>query len=145
MRTVLAVVGLLTTIALTACGGGQASPSASQASSESGSGTSTSPPVDTSAAAPVAGAAIPGGGLAVDDARASTLNGPLIVHGFLVMTGSRMVLCSVHAPDGFGCDGESLDVKGLAAGEAETLAAQGDVSLLGEVKDGVLTVSTTAQ
>ncbi len=93
----------------------------------------------------MAGAAIPGGGLSVDDARSSTLNGPLMVHGFLVVTGSRVALCSVRAPNGSGCDGVSLNVKGLAAGKAEALAAQGDVSLLGEVKNGVLTVSTTAQ
>lgn len=79
------------------------------------------------------------------DARVSTLDGPLMVRGFLVLTGGRVLLCSVRAPDRSGCDGSSLDVTGLTAEKAATLAAQGDVSLLGEVKNGVLTVSTTAQ
>ena len=145
MRTTLVLVGSLTILALTACGGGQASPPASRATSESGSATSNSTPVNTSGAAAVAGAAIPGGGLSVDDARTSSLDGPLMVHGILVLTGGRVLLCSVRTPDGSGCDGSSLDVTGLTAGKAATLAAQGDVSLLGEVKNGVLTVSTTAQ
>ena len=145
MRTALVLVGLLTTLALTACGGGQAPPPTSTATSTSSSPTSSSTPVNTSGAAALAGAAIPGGGLSVDDARASTLDGPLMVHGFLVLAGGRVLLCSVRAPDGAGCDGSSLDVTGLTAGKAATLAAQGDVSLLGEVKNGVLTVSTTAQ
>lgn len=141
MRTTLVLVGLLTVLALTACGGGRASPPVSTAKSTSSSATSSSTPVNTSGA----GAAIPGGGLSVDDARKSSLDGPLMVHGVLVLTGGRVLLCSVRAPDESGCDGSSLDVTGLTAGKAATLAARGDVSLLGEVKNGVLTVSTTAQ
>ncbi len=145
MRTALALVGLLITLALTACGGGQARPPASTVTSTSNSATSSSTPVDTSGAVAVAGAAIPGGGLSVDDARSSTLIGPLMVHGFAVLAGGRVLLCSVRAADGAGCEGSSLDVTGLTAGKAEALAAQGDISLLGEVRNGVLTVSATAQ
>jgi len=111
----------------------------------------TEPPAATSAA-PSSGAAIAGGGLTVDEALASTLEGPLMVAGFLVAAGDEVRLCSALA-ESFPpqCGGSSLLVEGLDLAAVEGLQTEGDVSwsdervsVLGDVRDGVLTVSATS-
>ena len=109
------------------------------------------PPAATSAT-PSSGAAIPGGGLSVDEALASKLEGPLMVAGFLVAAGDEVRLCSALAesypPQ---CGGSSLLVEGLNLATVEGLQMEGVVSwtderfsVLGDVRDGVLTVSATS-
>jgi hypothetical protein len=107
---------------------------------------------------PSAGAPIPGGGLSIDEAIASTLPGPLTVKGFLVAPeGEPVRLCSLLAesypPQ---CGGSSLVVEGLDLATVEGLTStndpelaqvtwsQSEVSLPGDVEDGVLTVSETS-
>jgi len=132
---------LLPILALVAagCGGGEPSPAAAE------------PPAATSGT-PSSGAPIPGGGLTVDEALASTLDGPLMVAGFLVATGDEARLCSALA-ESFPpqCGGSSLLVEGLDLATVEGLQTEGDVSwtderisVLGDVADGVLTVSATS-
>lgn len=92
--------------------------------------------------APAAGAAIPGGGLTIAEAITSTAEGPLLVKGYLVAAGGGLRLCA-DAPVSYSvrrCGEPSLRVEGYE--EKTDPAAQ--VSLLGAVADGVLTVEPTA-
>lgn len=84
-----------------------------------------------------AGAPIPGGGLSVSEARASTLAGPLMVAGYLVERGGELRLCEDAA-----CEGASLRVEGDPGAEPGTGER---ISVLGEVEGGAITVSETAQ
>ena len=135
---VLALLALVLAVAA-ACGEG---------SSDSGGG----------AAPPSAGTPIPGGGLSIDEAIASTLEGPLAVKGYVVAPeGGAVMLCSAllesYPPQ---CGGSSLVIEGLDLSTVEGLTKTSDpelaqvtwsdaeVSLLGTVEDGVLTVSTTS-
>ena len=102
-------------------------------------------------AGPSMGAPAPGGGLSVQEAIDSTLDGPLLVKGFVVQTGDGTRLCSALA-ESFPpqCGGPSLRVEGVV-GEL-TVAEEGDVrwtetevSLLGDVDGDVLRVSETSQ
>jgi hypothetical protein len=90
---------------------------------------------------PAAGAAIPGGGLTIAEAIASTAEGPLLVKGYLVKVRAEFRLCTtVVEPARAHCGEPSLRVNGYDGVEdADALA-----SLLGEVADGVLTVDPTA-
>ena len=126
-----------------ACGGG-------------GSGESA-PPAD-SGSAPSQGAPIPGGGLTIQEAIDSTLEGPLAVKGYIVAPdGGEIRLCTAllesYPPQ---CGEPSLGVQGLDLETLESLTSTDDptlaqvtwsdaeVSLLGSVEDGVLTVSATS-
>jgi hypothetical protein len=101
---------------------------------------------------PSSGAPIPGGGLTVEEAIASDLEGPLMVTGALFAVADGPVrLCSAIAesypPQ---CGGASLVVEGLDLATVPDLQVEGDVSwaegasVLGTVEDGVLTVSATS-
>ena len=109
---------------------------------------------DTPPASPPAAAQpIPGGGLTIEEALETDAEPPLAVRGSLVATAEETRLCSALAesypPQ---CAGPSLRVEGLDLAEVEGLLAangvrwtDGEVSLLGAVDDGVLTVSRTAK
>lgn len=126
IRTIsLAVVAGALVLALAGCGG-----------------TDSADDGQTGAAAPpAAGAAIPGGGLTVAEAMATTAAGPLQVKGFLVRVGDDLRLCTTrgggYAPP---CGEPSLKVAGYQ-GDAGTE----QVSLLGDVDDGVLTIDLTVR
>ena len=93
------------------------------------------------APAPSAGAAIPGGGLSVQEAIDSELDGPLMVKGYLIERAGELRLCSAileSSPPQ--CGEPSLLVEGPAPAPSEEQA-----SLLGEVDGGMIAVSTTAQ
>lgn len=100
----------------------------------------------------------PGEALSVEEALASTLAGPLLVQGFIVARdGEPVRLCDLLAesypPQ---CGGASLVVEGLDLDTVEGLTrtaepdlaqaawSEATVSVLGEVADGVLTVSETS-
>lgn len=93
------------------------------------------------APAPSAGAAIPGGGLSVQEAIDSDLDGPLMVKGYLIERDGELRLCELilesYPPQ---CGEPSLLVEGPAPAPSEEQA-----SLLGEVDGGTITVSATAQ
>ncbi len=71
---------------------------------------------------PAAGAPIAGGGLAVQEAIDSELDGPLMVKGFVVQTGDEVRVCSALA-ESFPpqCGGERLRVIGLDPGSVPDL------------------------
>jgi len=139
MKTLFLLPVVVLALGAGGCGGGEPSPAAGV------------PPAATSGT-PSSGAPIPGGGLTVDEALASTLDGPLMVAGFLVATGDEARLCSALA-ESFPpqCGGSSLLVEGLDLATVEGLQTEGDVSwtderfsVLGDVENGVLTVSATS-
>jgi predicted small lipoprotein YifL len=133
---VLAVV-----LALAACGGGP----------------ETAPPADTGTP-PGQGTPIPGGELSVQEAIDSTLEGPLAVKGYIVAPeGEPVRLCTAllesYPPQ---CGEPSLVVEGLDLSTVEGLITptepeyahtswtDAEVSLLGEVENGVVTISETS-
>ena len=139
LRTLVPLFALALALAMTACGG-------NGASGEPG-GTP-----------PSTGAPIPGGGLSIDEAIASTLEGPLMVKGSIVAPeGEPVRLCSAllesYPPQ---CGGSSLVVEGLDLETLEGLTSTDDpslaqvswseaeVSVLGHVENGVITVSEIA-
>ena len=89
---------------------------------------------------PSLGAPIPGGGLSVQEAIESDLEGPLLVKGHLIDRDGELRLCSAilesYPPQ---CGEPSLRVEG-----AGLVPSEKQVSLLGEVEDGTITVSETA-
>jgi hypothetical protein len=114
--------------------------------------------VAPSVSVPSSGAPVPGGGLSIEDALASTLAGPLMVKGYLVAPeGEESRLCSAllesNPPQ---CGEPSLAIEGLDHASVEGLARTDDpavarvtwsnseISLLGEVHDATLTVSSTS-
>lgn len=90
--------------------------------------------------APSAGAPIPGGGLSVQEAIDSDLDGPLMVRGYLIERNGELRLCEAilesYPPQ---CGEPSLRVEGPAPAASEER-----VSLLGDVEAGVITVSETS-
>ena len=141
MRKLALIPVLALALIAAGCGGGP----------DGGSSAGTEPPA-AGPVAPSAGAPIPGGGLTVEEAIASTLEGPLMVAGYLVATGDDVRLCSALAesypPQ---CGGASLVVEGLDPAGVEGLKSEGGVSwtdspfsILGDIEDGVLTVSETS-
>lgn len=131
----IALLALALALTLSACGGGD---------DGDGGGGSAAP--------------APGEALSVEEALASTLAGPLLVQGYiLARDGEPVRLCDVLAesypPQ---CGGASLVVEGLDLDTVEGLTrtaepdlaqaawSEGPVSVLGEVADGVLTVSKTS-
>ena len=142
LRLLLSILALALALSAAACGGGDES--------------SAPPPSDP--APPSSGAPIPGGGLSIDEAIASTLGGPLMVKGFIVAPeGEPVQLCSAllesYPPQ---CGGSSLVVENLDLEVLEGLTSTDDpslaqvtwsaaeVSVLGDVADGVITVSETS-
>lgn len=93
-----------------------------------------------STSSPSLGAPIPGGGLSVQEAIDSDLEGPLLVRGHLIDRDGELRLCSAilesNPPQ---CGEPSLRVE--AAG---LVPSEEQVSLLGEVEAGTITVSETA-
>jgi hypothetical protein len=87
-----------------------------------------------------AGTPIPGGGLTIQEAIDSDLDGPLMVRGYLIERDGELRLCEAilesFPPQ---CGEPSLRVDGSAPSASEEL-----VSLLGDVEDGTITVSETA-
>ena len=100
------------------------------------------------------GSAGVGPGISIDEATDSTLDGPLLVNGFIVAEeGGEVRLCSAlresYPPQ---CGGAWLLVEGLDLTDVEGLTSaqgvswtDGETQLLGTVEDGVLTVETGAQ
>lgn len=98
------------------------------------------------------GAGMPAdGGLTVGEAKASELEGPLMVGGFLVAEGDTVRLCDALA-ESFPpqCGGDSLVVEGLDLDAYDT-QSEGDVrwtdepvAVLGDVDGDTLRVSETA-
>lgn len=129
MRTLTFIPLVLAALSMVACGGG-----------------------DESSSAGSAPASATGPGLSIAEAKASTHKGPLLVNGGLVAKGDTVRLCSALAesypPQ---CAGESLVVEGLDLSSIESLQREGDaawtngqIQLLGTVRDGVLQVSQNA-
>jgi hypothetical protein len=135
---------IMTASGIAACGGTdpETTPAPTQAE----------PPAST----PSANAPIPGGGLSIQEAIDSTLDGPLMVKGFIVADGQRSVqLCSALAesypPQ---CGGPSLEVIGLDLAAVAGLVrdeanpdrawTETQVSVLGDVDDGSITLSDTS-
>ncbi|MSP21726.1 MAG: hypothetical protein EXR66_01675 [Dehalococcoidia bacterium] len=88
-----------------------------------------------------------GPGISIAAARRSRLDGPLLVCGYVLADGSKVRLCDAlaesHHPQ---CSGPSLEVHGsdttsLTASAGNTRWSADQRLLLGEVKNGVLTVS----
>ena len=103
-------------------------------------------------APPAAGAPGPGGGLSVQEAIESGLDGPLMVKGYVVSADGEARLCNALAesypPQ---CGGPSLRIAPTAPTDL-VLEEEGDVrwtetevSLLGDVAGGVLRLSETSQ
>ena len=100
---------------------------------------------------PAASAAGPG--LTVSEALESNDEGPLLVRGSLYARGGETRLCEALAesypPQ---CGGASIPVRGLTVSEVEGVqSAEGvswtemEIKVLGEIEDGTLVVSDTAQ
>lgn len=100
---------------------------------------------------PSAGGAISavGPGVSVRDARASTLDGPLLVNGFVFVEDGRVRLCGALA-ESFPpqCGGDSLTLTGFPL-EGFELQRSGDVAwtdrsvqVLGYVEQGVMSAAT---
>jgi hypothetical protein len=139
-RVILGVAALTAAAVVAAgCGGG------------AGGGSSSS-------STPGAGAPAPGGGLTVGKALASTSEEPLLVRGALIAPdGGEVRLCELvlesYPPQ---CGGASLVVRGVDLSQLDGLThtndpslaqvtwSEGEISLLGTVRDGVLTVSQTS-
>ena len=97
-----------------------------------------------------------GPGLSVAEARKSRLDGPLLVNGYVLSDGAKVRLCDTLASSSSAanppqCGGASLEVHGLDLATLPGVTSSGPArwssqprQLLGEVKNGVLTVSGTS-
>lgn len=113
---------LLSVVALAGCGG------------------DTDDPQAGSTDAPSAGAPIPGGGLSIEEAMESELEGPLMVRGYLIERDGDLRLCeAILESSPPQCGEPSLQVEGTAPAASEER-----VSLLGEIEGDTITVSETA-
>ena len=106
-------------------------------------------PQPSDAAAPSAGAAIPGGGLSIEEAIASPLAGPADGQGYLLaLDGEDVQLCSMLAesypPQ---CGGPSLIVNGLHLETVDGLVQPDDPALAGTAwsEEPVLRSSATSR
>jgi hypothetical protein len=99
-------------------------------------------PNETAGAPSSSALSVPGGGLTVAEALASTLDEPLAVTGYLLEQGGELRLCTAilesYPPQ---CGQPSLRVRGAVA--RSRIGEQ--VTLVGEVAGGVLTVSETTK
>ena len=134
MRRMLLVLLAVATVAAIGCSDGDSDDATATAGADDGNGGASS-----SATGP---------GISVVDALASTLGDPLLVNGFLVVTGDEARLCEALA-ESFPpqCGGASLLVEGPDPAALAGLETEGNVSwtaqpiqLLGEVEDGTLRV-----
>jgi len=96
---------------------------------------------DGSSAPDSQGAPIPGGGLSIQEAIDSDLDGPLMVKGYLIERDGKLRLCdAILESSPVQCGEPSLVVKGPAPAASDEQA-----SLLGEIDGGTISVSTTTQ
>lgn len=96
------------------------------------------------------GAPAPDGGLTVGQALSSGLDGPLTVRGFLIDDGGQVRLCDLvlesYPPQ---CGDPSVAVQGVDVAALDGVQQAGEVrwvdqvSLTGELADGILVVSDT--
>jgi hypothetical protein len=97
----------------------------------------------TTTAPPAAGAPIPGGGLSVQEAIDSDVDGPLMVRGYVIESDGELRLCDgileTHPPQ---CGAPSLRIEpnGVDVSPSEKRA-----SLLGEVDGGAIRLAPNAQ
>ncbi len=102
---------------------------------------------------PAAGTPASGGGLTVEEARATDSEGPLLVRGFYVARAGGARLCSAlaesHPPQ---CGEPSLRLEPPTPPGATKLESAGgvswttrEISLLGDVEGGVLRISETSR
>lgn len=120
-----------------------------------GCGANDEPAATATVGGPVSiggGGAATGPGLTIAEAVTTTADGPLLVRGFLVAHDNVVQLCEALAesypPQ---CGGQSLSVVGLDIEQRDDLEdaegtrwSAGEISLLGELVDGTLTVDPTA-
>jgi hypothetical protein len=86
-----------------------------------------------------AGAVLPGGGLSIEEAKATDAEPPLAVTGFLVRTGDESRLCtSLRGSAPPRCGEPSLRLRGDADGQPGER-----VTVFGAVEDGVLVLDPT--
>jgi hypothetical protein len=105
-----------------------------------GCGGDNDEPPARSTPAPSAGAPIPGGGLSVQQAIDSDVDGPLMVRGYLIERDGELRLCeAILESSPPQCGEPSLRVEGTAPAASEQR-----VSLLGEVEGETITVSETS-
>lgn len=125
----LSLLSVLAALVLGGCGGSDDS------SSSDATGTSASDSTPVSQGAP-----IPGGGLSVQEAIDSDLDGPLMVRGYLIERDGELRLCeAILESSPPQCGDPSLRVEGPAPAASEER-----VSLLGDVEGETITVSATA-
>lgn len=123
----LSLLSVLAALVLGGCGGSDDSSDAA--------GTSASDSTPASQGAP-----IPGGGLSVQEAIDSDLDGLLMVRGYLIERDGELRLCdAILESSPPQCGDPSLRVEGPAPAASEER-----VSLLGDVDGETITVSTTA-
>lgn len=123
---IIPLLSVVSVLALAGCGGSDGSDSSNAA-------------VDASTSVSQ-GAPIPGGGLSVEEAIDSDLDGPLMVRGYLIERDGELRLCdAILESSPPQCGEPSLRVDGPAPAASEER-----VSLLGDVEDGAITVSATA-
>jgi len=104
---------------------------------------------DDDTSGPSAGAPAPGGGLSIQEAIESELDGPLMVRGFYVEAQAEPRLCSAllesYPPQcgepSLRLDGE-VELHGPTEANGVTWTDQ-EMSVLGDVRDGSLAVSET--
>jgi hypothetical protein len=142
----------------TVTGFGPGADAASTASATAAAEVPTVPPAPTVALA-VASPARPAPGtgqgpaVSVPDALGTTVAGPLLVNGFLVVTGPEVTLCEQLAesypPQ---CGGARVEVQGLDVNAVpgletadETRWTPAPVQVLGEVREGVLYAQVLGQ
>jgi hypothetical protein len=94
-----------------------------------------------------------GPGISVAEALESTVSGPILVNGFIVTGSDGTIFLSAVLAESFPPQpgGEALVVQGLDIGTVHGLETEQGISwtdqavqLLGDVRNGVLTVSTTS-
>lgn len=108
------LAALLSVLALASCGGAEEAP-------------------------PSAGAPIPSGGLSVSEAKASDLEGPLMVRGYVIEGRLCEAILESDPPQ---CGEPSLRLEGDVS-QVEDADPQEQVSVLGDVDGDVITLSAT--
>lgn len=109
------------------------------------------PPEQTVAGPSSVGAALPGGGLSVREASGSSLEGPLLVNGYLVSRSGAVRLCAaLSTTEPPTCEGPSLELEGAdIAGyglerRGDVAWTQATVSILGTVEGEKLAIDPTS-
>jgi hypothetical protein len=112
------LAALLSVLALAACGGAEEEPEP-----------------------PSAGAPIPSGGLSVSEAKASDLEGPLRVRGYVIEGRLCEAILESDPPQ---CGEPSLRLEGDLS-QLEDAGPNDQVSVLGDVEGDVITLSATSR